>query len=481
MKILLLNPANPHVPNVIRDFIYGCWCRGKRIGGMQLPPLQLLFVASVLQEAGHAVRLVDAPVDPEGYDAAMARPGGFDVAVLQTSSNSFGDDMASMERLRQANPAMRVIVYGSHPTFNPEQVLGRCDVDAIVRKEAEFAVRDLVAAYGAGGDGWRAVPGVGYRDGERIVVNPDYRKVGMDELAIPDRTLLPGADRYFLPVVRRTPFTTVQTSRGCPAKCNFCASPFFYGNKVRHRHVDGVMQELRTLRDQGYREVLFRDETFTVFTKRNAEICRRLIDERLDLTWICNTRADTIDRANMELFKAAGCHMMKVGIESGDQRILDNLQKGTTVEQGRQVFAWGREVGIDMHAHVMLGSPGETEETIEKTIRFVESLQPHSISYGLFTPFQGTTIFDRVAQDDPHLVDGSDMRMEQLHTHSFYSEHFTTVSPRYLEKSLLRAYRRFYLHPRGLRRILGSIRSWDHLMRVVLGGMKVVEFSAFGE
>jgi len=478
MKILVLSPATEGARNVVRDFMYGCWCSGRRIGGMQMPPLNLLFVATVLKEDGHDVELVDAGIDYEAYRGVRERIDQFHAVVLLTSSNSFKLDIGSSRELKQRNPGLKVVMFGSHPTFMPEYCLAEESVDIVVRREPEFAMRDLFREMEGGGD-WRAAKGIGYRNGRGIVLNDYYPFIrNMDELPIPDRTLLPQGIDYFNPVVKRMPYTTMQTSRGCPAKCNFCTVPTFFGRKIRVRSTELVVREFALMADLGYREVFIRDETFTAHRKRNEAICRGIIRTGVDMTWICNARADMIEERDIELMRLAGCHLIKFGVESGDQGILDNIRKGITIEQTRKVFAACRKMGVDTHAHVMLGCIGETRGTIEKTIEFVRKLEPTTASFGIFTPYPGTEVFERVAAVHPEITDGTGADMNTLHIKGFYNSAFCGLPQEDLERYVRKAYRSFYFRPSYLVRRALRVTSYDEAIRLAIAGSNILGFGA---
>ena len=134
MKVLVLSPANENVKNVVRDFMYGCWCRGRRIGGMQMPPLNLLYVSTVLQNAGHEVSFVDAGIDRESYNRVKTAINEYKAVIILTSTNSFSLDIASLRELKELNEKITTIVVGSHPTFMPEYCLAGKSIDIIVQR-----------------------------------------------------------------------------------------------------------------------------------------------------------------------------------------------------------------------------------------------------------------------------------------------------------------------------------------------------------
>ena len=169
--------------------------------------------------------------------------------------------------------------------------------------------------------------------------------------------------------------------------------------------------------------------------------------------------------------------MIKFGVESGVQGILNNMQKGISSEMTRKTFKWAHKVGIDMHAHLMLGSPGETRETIKQTINFVKEIDPTTATFGICTPYPGTELFRQVAKKYPGIGDGSLCDLSKIHTNAFFNETFTHLSKDELEKSVRTAYQSFYLRPSYFLKWLRRINSLDELRRVILAGMNIFSFS----
>ncbi|MFZ5587078.1 MAG: B12-binding domain-containing radical SAM protein [Thermodesulfobacteriota bacterium] len=480
--LYLIPPVAGGTKNVVRDFVYGCWCNGKRIGGMQMPPLNMLYAVSHCRAAGVEAELLDGMMEPEKHQA-MVEEGFRDLAglVLLSSTQSFRDDVALCRQVKAANPAVKTILFGSHPTFMPQFCLQEPDLDYIVLREPEETLRRLCLALQEGRDP-ADLPGIGRRGADgQAVINPPRPFLDMDELTPPDRSLLPKDADYFNPVVKRLPYTTMQTSRGCPGRCIFCTAPTFYGRRYRVRSVANILAELRQVKAQGFREVFFRDETFSAMKKRNLDLCQAMLDEKLDLSWIANARVDMIDEDAMRLMKKAGCHMLKFGVETGSDRILANYKKGTTTAQARRAFALAKAVGLDTHAHLVLGGPGETAETIADTLRFVKDLDPSTASFGILTPYPGTELFDMVAEKHPEIKDGTSSNMENLHVQGFYSEAICGMNSRELERAIVKAYRSFYWRPSYLAKRLTRIRSLEELMVLLLAGLSVFSFSLTGE
>ena len=426
MNILIINNRSKYHKNIVNDVLFGSWCAGKRIASAEYPPLPLLSVATVL-EPDNKITFIDA----QGMKLSQRQIldecliNNPDVLITQTSTMTFKEDIELLSKIKQTSPKIKTILVGSHITFLPRQSLSRF-VDFVVLGEPEFSLRKLLK---------------NIKNSPRVVKSktPDIQK-----LPIPNRKYIFGLN-YHHPLVRNKRWTTAETSRGCPGKCTFCTASRFYGNKVRDRSPDLVLEELRYLDSLGYKEVFFRDQTFTFSKSRTAEICRKIIDSGLKLDWICNVRPGTVDENLLSLMKEAGCHLIKVGVESGNQRILDNIKKMTTLEIIERTFKSAKKVGIDTHAHFMLGCIGETEKTISDTIKFAIKIDSDTATFGLMTPYPGTPIFDRLLKSVK--TDGTEVSMDKLHLTSFYSRYFCNLLPQFLESSIKMAYLRFYFRP----------------------------------
>ncbi|MFX0133340.1 MAG: B12-binding domain-containing radical SAM protein [Candidatus Hodarchaeota archaeon] len=481
MKILVLNPATKETRNVMRDVLYGCWCKGKRVGGATIPPLSLLYVATVLKSSGFNVTFLDAQAERKRFDEILKKIINYNVLVISTSTMTFREDVALLAEVKRVNSQLKTIIFGSHPTFMPCYALDNKVVDIIVRREPEYIIRDIISAMIKGNE-YKNIKGIGYKEGDRVVLNDYYPFIdNLDELPFPDRSLFPKGIDYFNPIVKRIPYTTAITSRGCPAQCIFCTAPAFMGKRVRCRSAESVIEELEQIKISGYKEVFLRDETFTFFKERNIKICEEVIRRKIDISWICNARVGTVDKEMMALMKMAGCHYIKFGVESCVQEILDSLKKGITVEQIEKTFRWAHEVGIDTHAHFMIGNPGDSSTTLDETIEVVKKLDPTTASFGISTPYPGTELFSIVAKKHPEIQDGSSVNLRNLHIQGFFTETYCDLSKEELNKYQQKAYRDFYMRPTYIIQWLGRTRTINELRRLILAGTYVFDFFLRGE
>ena len=481
-SVLMLIPGDGvNKKNTIRDLIYGCWCNGRRVGGMQMPPINHLYAATTLKEDGHKVDFIDGQVEFSRYQKLDEENfAGVDFLLMLSSSNSYKDDLKTARHVKSKNRRVRVLFFGSHPTFKPESCLAENAIDYVVIREPEMTIRELVRRV-IGGASLNNLGGCGYKRNGKPVVNPFNDHFDMNQLPIPDWSLMPKNADYFNPVVKRMPFATMQTSRGCPAKCIFCTSPFFYGHDIRVRSAENVLKEIRYLTNLGYKEIFFRDETFTAYKQRNQKICEGILDEKIDVTWIANGRVDMIDRESVEFMKKAGCHMLKFGVETGDDQMLINLKKGATVEQAREAFRICHEAGMDTHAHMVFGGPGETLETIKNTLAFIKEIDPTTASFGILTPYPGTGHFKMVQEKFPEIMDGTEADMEKLHTTAYYSHALCDLNHAQLQRAISRAYRTFYFRPSYFLKWLRKIDSLEEFFRLLIAGSNIFTFGITGE
>ncbi|HZV02363.1 MAG TPA: radical SAM protein [Planctomycetota bacterium] len=477
MRVLVLNPPSVSAANVKRDSIYGCWCKGKRIGGAQTPPWPLLSIASTLKADGYDARFIDGQAEDIEFEAVAKDIATRDAVVMMCSVMTFSEDKRILEAVKKIKPSVKTVVCGAMGTFLPDLTLkhGEGLIDVLIRREPEFIIRDVLRSNGD----WKKVQGISYAEDGKTVSNPDYPLIeDLDQIPHVDWTLLSPHAQYFNPIAKRFPYRTDITTRGCYARCTYCMAPGFYGGKVRYRSADNVLELWRRHAQEGIKEIYIRDELFTCVQKRNREICERMISEKLDLSWICSSRVG-LTRDELELFHKAGCHYIKFGVENGDQEILDRMKKGVQVEQIRETFRYCHEVGINTHAHFMIGCPGETKETIQKTVDLAKEIDPTTATFGVLTPYPGTPLFDEIAEKHPEIRE-SLIDLEHLHAENHFSSSITSLSTDEIQDAVKRVHRDFFLRP-------GYIWGWvkrakvKDLPRIAKAGLNVAMFAVKGD
>ena len=472
MRALIVNP--PAVDGV--GFVREGRCE-QRTASFQylMVPISLPSTAAVLREAGHDVGLIDCIADEIGVTELGERIRAFepDLVLFSFSTVTFDSDAQVTRELRPLTPAHFTAI-GVHVTTLAEESLASSALDSIVRREPEYTARALADALDAGTP-LDEVLGLSWRDGEAIVHNEDRPFIeDLDALPFPARDLLHN-ERYVAPLTDK-PQTLVVTSRGCPFSCIYCTAHCYYGRTPRMRSAVNVVDEIEDVRTRlGIREITMWSDTFTFDERFVLEVCDEIERRELDINWMCNSRVDTVNLEMLKRMKRAGCSVMSYGVESGVQEILDNIKKGTTVEKIARAFAWTREAGIESMAHIILGLPGETPETIEATKRFVRRIRPDYVQFYCAVPFPGTQFY-AMARDKGWLITSEWSRFE-INQAIISTEDLTAEQ---LDTERQRAFRGFYLRPTYIAAKLGRIKSLEDARRLVRGGIDFLKAWVMG-
>ncbi|HIE33736.1 MAG TPA: radical SAM protein [Candidatus Altiarchaeales archaeon] len=233
------------------------------------------------------------------------------------------------------------------------------------------------------------------------------------------------------------------------------------GKKFRKRSTDSVIREIEYVKSLGIRNFFFFVETFTLDKKFVLELCKEIVKKNLNIKWVCNSRVDTVNQEMLDWMKKAGCWLISFGIESGDQKILDNVNKGITVEQSRKAIEMASRTGIATVGHFIFGLPGETKESIQKTLKLSRELPLNFAEFYIATPFPGCELFNDLGIKDYGDINWS----EYEYSHNVISEDLN------LQDVRNRAYREFYLRP-GL--VLKELKFLGvrHLPNLIIGGLK---------
>lgn len=286
--------------------------------------------------------------------------------------------------LKQRYPHVRIVAGGPHVTLAKDIALREAEcIDLGVCNEGEFTFLDLVQ-----GKPLDEIYGLIYRNNGKIIVNKPRAFIDdLDVLPFPQRN-------NFYPNSQKLETHYIITSRGCPNVCSFCASPLLWKRSVRFRSIDNVITELKGLRDQGVKYIQFQDDTFTFNKKRLLGLLSRMIEEKLDFSWICDTRLNCIDSEVLESMKRAGCIRVKIGVESGNREILKNINKGITPELVINKVELIKKYGLGVAVYLMIGFPGETDDQARETIELAKKIEADYYSLSTLAPYYGTSIYD---------------------------------------------------------------------------------------
>jgi hopanoid biosynthesis associated radical SAM protein HpnJ len=334
-------------------------------------------------------KVVDAPPHKITVMQTVEMAADFELLVLFTSSVGFRVDLKIAEMMKDANSKLKVAFVGPPVTIEPEKALRNTAVDFIVRREFDYQI----ARY-ATGTPIEELPGVSFRKNGGIIHNPEGGVIeNLDELPWVTKTYKRDLDitRYNVPFLHH-PYISLYTSRGCPAMCTFCLWPQTHsGHRWRLRSSDDVAAEVRYAIGAfpEVKEIFFDDDTFNYRKARTLELCAKL--KSLKFTWSCTSRVTT-DYETLKAMKEAGCRLLIVGYESGDPRILKNIKKGATIEMALRFTENCKKLGLVIHGDFIVGLPGETRETIQKTIDFAKRLDTETIQVSIAHALPGTEL-----------------------------------------------------------------------------------------
>lgn len=448
MKVSLINPAR-HITDK------SIWKRIDR----SLPSLGIAYIASYLRDNGVDVNIIDMKPENLAVQDVINRLKQFDPDFIgfTASTVQINPALSIAEIVKKRFPDKKIIFGGVHPTVFPEEILQNEFVDFVVRTEGEITMSELIA-----GKKTDEILGLSYKDksGQKILHNKDRPFIeNLDELPMPAFDLLPITKyRPSLGNYKRLPAMSLITSRGCPGKCSFCYTKPM-GRKIRFRSAQKIVEEIEFLIDNyGIKEISFYDDTFTLSKKNVKDFCNIIIEKKIDVTWSCMSRVDFIDEEMLGLMKKAGCHQIGYGIESASEDILKNINKNTSLEKARTARRLTSKAGIDCRAMFMLGSPGETKESIEKTIRFALDLNPDMVIFNITTPLPGTEMFFWAKEKGYLKSIGWDDYDLSHHIMDLPTIDSKTIMSYYKE-----AYKKFYLRPTYLLQRLLKIRSFSEL------------------
>jgi anaerobic magnesium-protoporphyrin IX monomethyl ester cyclase len=428
------------------------------------PPLGLALIAAELEKAGYSVNLLDANaarLTPEEIPPLIS---GADIVGLTAMTPTISTALNIARLIKKVRGNIKIIMGGAHATMLPVETLeSGPEIDAIVRGEGDETTIELLKAI-ENKKKLESVAGIVYREGRIKFTEERPCLVDMDVLPFPAYSLLPWKSyRPHPPHGLRTPFAALVTSRGCPYHCAYCSKPVF-GTKFRAQSPERVIAEIEYLQKTlGVKEIAFYDDSFTLDKKRVHAIADKIIASKIKIAWTCETRVNLVDKDLLKHMKEAGCYSVAYGIESASPEIIKILHKDTTIPQVEKAVRATRETGIEVVGYFMIGSPGETQETIQKTIDFAKKLKVDFAQFSVTTPFPGTELYEIYMQNrkepvswDSFVYAGTDNPTTPV----FESDKITREA---LKKWVARAYRTFYLRPGYFWQRLRRCTSWDEI------------------
>lgn len=354
------------------------------------------IISALLKELGHHICFIDCRRSKDWQELEQQiRSAQFELALISIATVDFEPSIRIAEMIKRYHAHAKIMVGGPHPTLMTEQTAGVKEFDHIFTHEAEITLPEILSKF-------PAIP--------RIARGS--MPMDLDALPFVDRSLAPEGETPWFGGLSR-PYFAITASRGCLYQCAFCqpAERAVFGNKVRKRSVDNILEELIYLRDRfNMQSFMIHDDCFTQYYPWVEEFCSKKKGKGLDQPFVCQSRADIICKRPdlMKKLADAGLRWVLIGFESGSDRVLSFIRKGTTVEQNVTAARICKELGIKIFANYMFGLPTETKEEMRQTARMIRRIRPDSYSPSVFTPAPGSDLYAFCEEQELNLINSSE-------------------------------------------------------------------------
>jgi len=375
--------------------------------------LSLPYISGYLREHGYDNLIVEnSLLGGEAYHYRGREQSKIDIInkVIELQPKIIGFTASTIEiheviemnqKIREKTKAISIIG-GPHVTAAPLEVL-KLGFDIAVIGEGEATALELIKELEKENPDFSLVKGIAWKkeDGE-LIINPPRELIDISEICLPayDKIYMKKYLAVSDEVLRGVPVRAaiVMASRGCPYTCTFCACNKVFGHRVRYRSLENIRKEVKILKEKYKAEAIwFADDTLTISLDHVKKICQLMREEKM--FWGAQSRVDLTDESTIKLMKESGCLQLDFGVESGSQRILDQIiNKKIDLEQVEKAFALCHKYGIRTHAAFMLGLPTETKEEMIQTFEFAQKIRPNWYAFGIFTPLPGTYLYDNYYQ-----------------------------------------------------------------------------------
>lgn len=449
-RIILINPP------IALEQIYGNFARSAPV----LPPLGILYLASFLEARDYHVEIIDAFAERLQTDTIidyLCRDRPAIVGVTATTV-SYWSARNLIESLRRELPEIVIVIGGAHISACPEKTIRELPEGVLgIMGEGENAFAALCDSIFHSKKDFNTIPSLIMRNGDSIHQTKRAPLIeDLDTVPIPARHLLPSLELYSHTMVRGWKRSvSIISSRGCPFLCGYCDQSVFQRSWRAHspRY---VVDEIKTVFSQfGKRFVSFEDDNFNLKNQRMVDFCRLVLDERLAFSWGCSLRLADLHVEHLSLMREAGCRLIYVGLESGNDRVKKLLNKDMPRGEVETKVKAIKAANIGIYASFMLGIPTETRNEMEDTIRFARSLTLDGVSFFLFTPYDRVPL-TQLAMEHGTIAD--DYRYYSAHTNKpvYVPNGFTADELLAIQKH---AYRHALLHPRFIAHNLRKLAS----------------------
>jgi len=439
----------------------------QRYFGM-FPPLSLAWVAAIAEQAGHTVTIVDARTLKLTKADVLSRLQEFkpDILGFMMTTYMFQETLEWIRFLKQ-HLRIPVVVGGYNLRVYPQESITPGEIDFGAVNSAYFTVPALLRELETNRN-FHDVPGLVYKKDGKIHQIPCMQE-NFEDYPTPSRHLLPNELYAEFPTERKN-FTVLVSSKGCPMGCLFCEAG---KTPYNPRSPEKVVNEIEECYEKyNIREIDIFDYEFCINRKRTLDICKRLQEKKLDLIWACRSRIDTVDEDLLREMKAAGCNRIYFGIESGDQEMLDRVNKGITLNQVRETIRLTKDYGIRSLGFFLIASPGETRETIKKTVKFAQELDLDYVQFSKTTAKPLTSMWKTLVEDT-----GEDYWKDYILGNTeegILPRPWTDLSNEEIDRLTKMAYLSYYMRPAYILKQLAALKSFEEFKRKAFAALEMI-------
>ena len=461
MKILLIQPSQKKVYGVVVEPSY--------------PPLGLLYIGACLEKAGHLLDFIDIDIDSFNEEKLIRyiNETNQDMIVFGSTKVTI-NEVLKLSSLIKNTTNKPIIVGGIHATVAGKELTKDRNIDFVIKGEGEQTVVELVKVL-ENGHRFSEVKGIYYKNKGKVVFTGDRALIeNLDNITFPARHLLKHPFDYIPPDALRIPVATIMTSRGCPAGCTYCCTKLIFTRRMRFRSIKNVVDEIEdAIENHGFKEIHIMDDCFTVSKKRVFEFRDEIKKRGIKTTFLLpnGVRADQVDEDILKVLKDLGVLSLGFGVESGNQRILDNIKKGIKLDRIREAFKLSKKYGFETWGFFMIGLPGENKKTVKDTIDFAKELDPDFAKFLILKPFPGTEVFEQLYQEERIF----DFNYDNYGPYTGPVHELPDLTKEEILGLQKKALRRFYLRPSKILKTILRIRSFTQFKLNVKSGMFVIK------
>lgn len=419
-----------------------------------LPPLELMYLASVAKQVGFECKIKDYSVNSESFEDLKKDVEDFapDYVLFNAATPTMESDLKVASVVKEVNPNIVTVVTGAYfLVFAKETLVSHKSLDLIIRGESEYTLKEILE-----GTQKSEILGLTYRENGMVISNEVRPFIeNLDELPFPARDLVD--NNSFIRPDNNKIQTIIKVSRGCPYHCFFCLATPVSGAKVRVRSAKNIVEEIKECVEKyKIKNFIFWSDVFDMDKKWVISLCDEIISSKLKIVWSANTRADLMDEELAKKMYQAGCRLVSIGVESGSQEILEKIGKKLTLDEVRKTVSTFKKNKMKVYNYFVIGLPWENEEHIKATIDFAIELDSDFASFYTATALPGSRFYDYINQNNLGSLDEA-----ETYKSAYY---YPNVPTHYLSKDRIaefhkEAMKRFYLRPSFIAKKLFAIRS----------------------